>query len=67
MTELPPDQKLRQRDAFHMLCLLPLELMTKSLRKGDGWDLRDLTPFVQRCKALVAAYDARMEAMNNDN
>ena len=62
MNDLPPNQRLNRRDAYHMLMLLPLEVMTKSLRKGDGWDLQDLTPFIQRCKALTDAYDARMGA-----
>lgn len=66
MMDLPPNQKLNQRDAYHMLCLLPLEMVTKSLRRGDGWEGRDLASFAQRCRALADAYDARMEALSNE-
>lgn len=64
MTELPPYQRLSRKDAWHMLALAPLESITRSLRNGDGWALEELTPFVNRCRALVAAYDARMNAQN---
>ena len=61
MNELPQERELGRRDAFYSLNLAPLEFMTKSLRTGDGWDLEELTPFVNRCRALVSAYDDRME------
>lgn len=66
MDVLPANKRFSRRDAFYSLALQPLEYMTKSLRMGDEWDLSDLTPFISRCRALVAAYDARMEAANND-
>lgn len=59
--ELPPDQKLARKDAFYSLALAPLEYITKSLRKGDPWELRELEPFVRRCRALIAAFDYRLE------
>lgn len=60
MSELPANQKLARKDAFYSLSLAPLEYITKSLMKGDPWELRELTPFVNRCRALVDAYDKRM-------
>lgn len=66
MSDLPPNRTLGRKDAFYSLTLAPLEFVTKSLRMGDGWDLTELTPFVSRCRALVAAYDARMEGVKND-
>lgn len=63
MNDLPPNKTFGRRDAFYSLALQPLEYMTKSLRQGDGWDLLELTPFVNRCRALVAAYDDRMKAL----
>ena len=64
MSDLPPNKAFGRKDAFYSLILAPLEYMTKSLRTGDGWDLTELTPFVNRCRALVAAYDDRIKAMN---
>jgi hypothetical protein len=66
MDELPANQKLRRKDAFYSLALAPLEYVTASLRKGDPWELADLTPFVNRCAALVAAYEDRMKAARED-
>lgn len=66
MNTLPANKTFGRKDAFFSLILQPLEYVTKSLRMGDGWDLAELTPFVNRCRALVAAYDARMEAAQND-
>ena len=66
MNDLPPNRTFGRRDAFHSIALQPLEWITKSLRMGDGWDLAELTPFVNRCRALVAAYDARMEAAQEE-
>lgn len=63
MSDLPSNQKLARKDAFYSLVLAPLEYVTKSLRKGDPWELQELTPFVNRCRALVAAYDKRMEEL----
>lgn len=67
MNDLPPNKTFGRKDAFYSLILQPMEWITKSLRMGDGWELDELTPFVNRCRALVAAYDARMEAMENEN
>lgn len=62
MTGLPPD-RLRQRDdLFEMVALRPIEAVTKSLRMGDGWKDGELEPLVNRCRALVQAYDDRMKA-----
>lgn len=61
MEVLPQDKALTRRDAFFSLVLQPLEYITKSLRTGDEWELDDLRPFVNRCRALVAAYDDRMK------
>lgn len=62
---LAPVRGAWRRDAFHMLCLVPIERITESLRRGnDAWELRELTDYVNRCRALVAAYDARMEAQS---
>lgn len=66
MDVLPQDKKLNRRDAFFSLVLQPLEYMTKSLRMGDEWELDDLRPFVNRCRAVVDAYDARMERIGGD-
>ena len=63
MDDLPPNKTFGRREAFYSLVLAPLEYVTKSLTMGDGWDLAELTPFVNRCRALVAAYDKRMEAL----
>lgn len=60
---IPSSQKLSRKDAFFSLILAPLEYITSSLRRGDPWELADLRPFVSRCRALVAAYDARMEGL----
>lgn len=60
MSDLPANQKLARKDAFYSLALAPLEFVTKSLMKGDPWELKELTPFVNRCRALVNAYDKRM-------
>ena len=65
MDDLPANQTLGRKDAFYSLCLAPLEYVTKSLMKGDPWELRELTPFVNRCRALVAAYDRRMGEVSN--
>lgn len=62
MNDLPPNKAFGRKDAFYSLCLAPLEYMTKSLRTGDGWDLTEMTPFVNRCRALVVAYDERVKA-----
>ena len=61
MSVLPANQKLRARDAFYSLVLAPLEYMTSSLRKGDPWELADLQQVVNRCRALVEAYDNRVK------
>lgn len=66
MDVLPQDKKLNRRDAFYSLMLAPLEYLTKSLRTGDEWELDDLRPFVNRCRALVQAYDDRMERAGGD-
>lgn len=66
MNDLPPNKAFGRKDAFFSLCLAPLEYVTKSLRMGDGWDLAELTPFVNRCRALVQAYDDRMKAAGED-
>ena len=66
MSDLPPNKSFGRREAFFSLCLQPLEFITKSLRTGDGWDLSELTPFVNRCRALVDAYDDRMKARGGD-
>lgn len=58
---LPQDRPLTRRDAYFSLVLAPLEFVTNSLRKGDEWDTTDLQPFVNRCRALVAAYDERVK------
>ena len=58
---LPQDRPLTRRDAYFSLVLAPLEFVTASLRKGDEWDTTDLQPFVNRCRALVEAYDHRVE------
>lgn len=62
MNVLPANKRFNRKDAFYSLSLAPLEYVTKSLRTGDEWELAELTPFVNRCRALVAAYDARIEA-----
>lgn len=62
-TKLPINKTLKHKDAFYSLCLAPLEYITKSLRTGDAWELTELTPFINRCRALVAAYDKRMEEL----
>jgi len=56
---------VKPRDAFFSMCLAPLEYVTKSLRQGDPWDLRELEPMVRRMKALTAAYDDRIGRMEN--
>lgn len=61
MNDLPDNRTLFKRDAFYSLIEAPLEFMTASLRKGDPWKGADLLPFVNRCRALVAAFDERME------
>lgn len=66
MNDLPPNRHFGRKEAFYSLSLQPLEWITKSLRMGDGWELAELTPFVNRCRALVDAYDARMEAAKED-
>lgn len=66
MNTLPPNKMFGRKEAFYSLALQPIEYITKSLRMGDGWELAELTPFVNRCRALVAAYDARMEAAQHD-
>lgn len=66
MADLPPNKKYGRRDAFHSIALQPLEWITKSLRMGDGWELSELTPFVNRCRALVQAYDDRMKAAGEE-
>lgn len=65
MTDLPANQTLRQKDAYYSLVLAPLEYLTASLRRGDPWSGADLDPFIRRCRALVIAYDARMEELRN--
>lgn len=66
VNDLPPCEKLGRKDAFYSLILAPLEYITKSLSTGDGWELLELEQVVRRCRALVAAYDKRMEAHKND-
>ena len=66
MNDLPPNRTFGRKEAFYSLALQPLEWITKSLRMGDGWDLMELEPFVRRCRALVNAYDDRIEAAKND-
>ncbi len=58
---LPANQKLSRKDAFYSLALAPLEFVTKSLLKGDPWDLADLRPFAHRCRALADAFDKRIK------
>ncbi len=60
MDNLPANYSRSRKDAFHMLALLPLEMVTRSLMKGDAWELKELTQFVNRSRALVNAYDKRM-------
>ena len=67
MDDLPADQKLRRKDAYYSLILAPIEYVTSSLRKGDPWRTEDLADFVQRCRALVAAYDARVARAKESN
>ena len=64
---LPANQRLARKDAFYSLALAPLEYVTKSLRKGDPWDLKELRPFVNRCRALVDAFDARAHEIEEGN
>lgn len=66
MIDLPPNQTKGRKDAFYSLNLAPLEYITKSLRTGDGWELNELTPFVRRCRALVAAYDDRIKEIQDE-
>lgn len=61
---LPSNQRLSRKDAFYSLTLAPLEFVTKSLRKGDSWELAELRPFANRCRALVDAFDARMKELD---
>ena len=60
MNALPPDPRLGLRDAYKMFIEHGLESITSALRHGHGFDLDSLTPLVNRCRALVAAYDARI-------
>ena len=66
MNDLPANQQLRQKDAYYSMVLAPLEYLTSSLRKGDPWKGEDLFQLVNRCRALVAAYDARIESAKED-
>ena len=61
MTVLPQNKNIGLRDALAMIALTGLEKVTQSLRMGDGFDLDSLTPLVNRCRALVAAYDERIK------
>lgn len=63
MDILPASRELSRKDAYFSLVLAPLEYITKSLRMGDPWALDELRPFVSRCRALVDAYDARVDRM----
>lgn len=67
MNELPAIRKLSRKDAYHSLALQPLEWITRSLRKGDPWELGELQEFARRCRALADAYDMRVEAANQGN
>lgn len=63
MKTLPPNVKMGNRDALRMFVEGGFEKITYCLRHGDGFDLDALTPIVNRCRALVAAYDERMKGM----
>jgi len=66
MNVLPPNKNYGRKDAYFSMVLQPLEWITKSLRMGDCWLLDDLAPLVNRCRALVDAFDDRMKAVKND-
>lgn len=64
---LPANQRLARKDAFYSLTLAPIEFVTKSLLKGDPWELDELRQFANRCRALADAFDRRMhEARTTD-
>lgn len=66
MTRLPASKSDRPRDVFVMLHLSGLERITTALRMGDEFDMRDLTPLVQRSKAMIQAYEWRLEQMKEE-
>ena len=60
MNELPANQRLARKDAFYSMILAPLEYVTRSLMKGDPWELTELQQVANRCRALADAFDRRM-------
>lgn len=67
MNVLPGVQRFRRKEAFYSLILAPLEYVTASLRKGDEWELDDLSELARRCRALADAYDLRAEIANHED
>ena len=62
--ELPATRKPPLRDALHMIVVVGLENVTKSLIYGDRHELDALRPLANRCRALANAYDERMKELN---
>ena len=68
MNTLPPNHRLGLRDAYRMFIESGLESITAALRHGHGFDLDTLKPLINRCRALVNAYDDRIsEVIENDS
>ena len=60
MNTLPASRKTYEREVFDMLIIRGLENVTKCLRMGDAFDLDNLRPLANRCRALADAFDLRM-------
>lgn len=59
----PAPSAPRPRDVFVMIHLNGIEAVTRALLNNHEIDLRDLEPLVRRSRAMVEAFDRRMEAL----
>ena len=57
----PAPHAQRPRDVFRIILLDGVERVTYGLRHNHEFDLRDLEPLVNRCRAMVEAYEWRVK------
>lgn len=66
MNDLPPSRMIKRDNLLEMFVLYPLEALTKSLMRGDGWKANEIVLLERRCRAFLSALDARRQAENGE-